>query len=289
MSQTAVAPAETLEGDDRLSFLIVRLMQTRLAIPAQRVSQLLLLPEVTRLPQAPPEVRGMINIRGELMPLLDLRVVLGMPSFIAETQEVIQTLNEREQDHKNWIAELQASVEQKRPFKLARNPHLCKFGKWYDTYRPQNQSVAFLSLWHSFDQPHRMIHGIADRVCALADGGDHAGAKAIIETTRGRELREIIELFAEARELLRQTTREVAMVLRQEQLQVDVSVDEVMAIEPLDHATVDYLSEMNRGTSSLTPQVAKRRGSGELALVLDTRRLLEYAKARANPAVACRG
>ena len=80
----------------------------------------------------PPEIRGVINLRGKVMQLIDLRVKLGLPSAKAEFDELIQLLHDREQDHHNWLTELEACVRERRPFKMAKDPHACKFGLWYD-------------------------------------------------------------------------------------------------------------------------------------------------------------
>ncbi len=90
-----------------------------------------------------------------------------MPPRAAEIDEIIRTLQEREQDHRAWIAELEGAVVEKRPFKLARDPHLCKFGKWYDTYVPDVRALAL--IWSGFDLPHRTVHALADHVLELAE------------------------------------------------------------------------------------------------------------------------
>lgn len=225
----------------------------------------------------------MIHVRGTTIPLLDLRIMLGLPSSLAETRDLLQLLHDREQDHRNWLKELQSSVEQKRPFTLARNPHQCKFGKWYDSFKPQSVSVAFLSTFHALDTPHCRIHGIADRVCDLVAQGDHAGAQAIINATRNGELNEIILLFEQLRTVIQQTSREVAMILGLNRRQVALAVDEVTAIEPFDSSSIENLSEMHQcAHSSLTPHVAKRRNNNsQVVLMLAPQRLFEIASSNA--------
>jgi purine-binding chemotaxis protein CheW len=47
--------------------------------------------KVTRVPHAPPQVRGVINLRGEVTTVVDLRQILGMPPIenTADTQTLI--------------------------------------------------------------------------------------------------------------------------------------------------------------------------------------------------------
>jgi purine-binding chemotaxis protein CheW len=50
------------------------------AMSAKFVGEMLLLPPVVRVPNMPPEIRGMINLRGSILKLIDLRIVLGVTS-----------------------------------------------------------------------------------------------------------------------------------------------------------------------------------------------------------------
>jgi len=113
----------------KLPFVVFELKRCLYAVSSKNVAAILTTPEVTKIPETPPEVRGVVSVRGKLIKLIDLRVKMGMPSLEQEVGEMVQLLNEREQDHKNWLAELEACVREHRPFKLARDPHQCKFGR----------------------------------------------------------------------------------------------------------------------------------------------------------------
>lgn len=49
------------------------------AVDVERVREILAVQPVSRLPNAPPYLVGMIEVRGEAVPLVDLRVKLGLP------------------------------------------------------------------------------------------------------------------------------------------------------------------------------------------------------------------
>jgi purine-binding chemotaxis protein CheW len=48
-------------------------------VEVSRVQEVLRLPAMTRVPLAPPVVRGLINLRGEIVTAIDLRRRLGLP------------------------------------------------------------------------------------------------------------------------------------------------------------------------------------------------------------------
>ncbi len=49
------------------------------AAPVEKVQEILEMRPVARLPQAPPNLLGMTDVRGEGIPVLDLRLTLGLP------------------------------------------------------------------------------------------------------------------------------------------------------------------------------------------------------------------
>jgi purine-binding chemotaxis protein CheW len=56
------------------------------AVPIELAREVVMTPVVTALPTAPPSVLGVCNVRGEIIPVFDTGVILGlgpMPSFCA--------------------------------------------------------------------------------------------------------------------------------------------------------------------------------------------------------------
>ena len=53
------------------------------AVPVDSVLEILDLRKVSRIPEAPPYMLGLIDLRGRSVPVLDLRVKLGLPSLSA--------------------------------------------------------------------------------------------------------------------------------------------------------------------------------------------------------------
>lgn len=45
-----------------------------------RVREIIGLMDITAIPQAPPEVKGVINLRGKVIPVIDLRLKFGLPA-----------------------------------------------------------------------------------------------------------------------------------------------------------------------------------------------------------------
>lgn len=59
--------------------VVFQLDDARFALPAASVLEVLRAVAVTRLPGAPPVVEGIVNVRGAVVPVLDLRARFGLP------------------------------------------------------------------------------------------------------------------------------------------------------------------------------------------------------------------
>lgn len=65
-----------------VSYLIFKLGDEQFAIPVARVREVLDLSEITRVPTAPPYMRGVVNVRGSAVPVVDLRMKFGLPTIV---------------------------------------------------------------------------------------------------------------------------------------------------------------------------------------------------------------
>lgn len=78
------------------------------ALPVERLQEALRVTSITRVPHAPNPIRGITNMRGRVLAVVDLRVRLGLPSAELEPQNRILVVASR--DH--WIGLLVDSARQ---------------------------------------------------------------------------------------------------------------------------------------------------------------------------------
>lgn len=190
--------------------MVVYLNNEKYAFEIEKIREISRLPQITPAPNVPKHVRGIINMRGNVIPVIDIRMRLGFRSFDEEANELISMLKEREKDHKNWLQELENSVLEDREFKLTTDPHACKFGIWYDNYHTDYFVVSH--FLEKFDTPHQRIHKTAIKIARLrADYGTETALKAIDEAKR-TELKQMQELFKEFYSLIRTSNKELALI-----------------------------------------------------------------------------
>lgn len=249
-----------------MPWLIVRLKGQPFALPAQEVRELVMEPQIAGVPDIPAYVRGVMNIRGRMVPVIDLRKRLGMTSASEETASFCALMDQRREDHVNWLNELEASARERREFKLATDPHTCAFGRWYDSC--QSGNVWIKAVLGRFAEPHRRIHATAGEVLALQSQGNWEGAGELIEMTRSRVLGKMIALFAKLQELVRESQQEIAVVLQTDTRTVAVSVDEAVAVEKFDPENLGLLPVASH--DGLVAQFGIRGKAEPLVLMLAT-------------------
>lgn len=260
-----------------LPWVIFHLLEEQYAVSADNVREMVAMPKVVQVPQTPEYIRGVINLRGRVLPVMDLRMKLGMSSLLAETDKLIELLEQREQDHLNWIAELELSVQERREFKLATDHHKCAFGKWFDSFTTDNRLLS--SCLQKFDTPHQKIHSIANNVKELEGQDNFDGAFEIINQTKEGELAEMIRLFAEARSLLRHSHREIALVLDWQDKGMVVSVDSVETVEKISPSTIDDLPKtFSTKDNECIAGIGRRAKNNELVQLLQIVKLMENEK-----------
>jgi purine-binding chemotaxis protein CheW len=79
-------------------YLIFSLNQSRYGIEAIAVEEIFFLPELTPLAEAPKEIAGLLNLRGNIIPVVDLKVRLGYrwrSYCLSDTVIVVQHHNSR--------------------------------------------------------------------------------------------------------------------------------------------------------------------------------------------------
>jgi len=70
-------------------FLTFTVAEEEYAIDVQRVSEILAFVPLTRVPRAPGFIAGVMNLRGSVVPVVDLRVKLGMATTAATSKTCI--------------------------------------------------------------------------------------------------------------------------------------------------------------------------------------------------------
>ena len=255
-------------------WVLFKLNTQTYGIPAHNTQEMISIPEVTPIPRAPQAVRGVINLRGSVIALIDLRIKLKQPSRVQELEALITHLQKREQENVDWVDALEKHVKENVPFTLARDPHQCAFGKWYDTYKPDSPQLAGILL--RFDFPHKAIHSAADQIEAFMAKGETNKAEELLAMLHDNYLPKMKELFSELRDALIIASRqEIAIVVEQEGTVIAITVDAVDAVEPLQANSVEELPGQGTDDNYIVHMMGRRTSNSEPVLIPDLSKIIK--------------
>ncbi|MFM9963148.1 MAG: chemotaxis protein CheW [Planctomycetaceae bacterium] len=86
--------------------VVFMLHEAHYAVPLSNVLELQRLPHITALPHVPDWLRGVTNMRGEVLSVVDLRSLLGMPPIDnSASQRLIVVRSTREEISTGWIVD----------------------------------------------------------------------------------------------------------------------------------------------------------------------------------------
>jgi purine-binding chemotaxis protein CheW len=72
-------PAEALAASQELPLVVLRLGSEAYSLRLHEVREIIMVGNITPIPRAPSFIEGVLNLRGEVMPVIDLRERFGLP------------------------------------------------------------------------------------------------------------------------------------------------------------------------------------------------------------------
>ena len=269
-------------SQQQLPWVVFRLGSHRLALSAAWVREMTALPEVTVLPGADPHLRGMVDIRGRVMPLMDLRRRLGLPSLSHEAQELIRELDQQERGHGQWLRQREDALFQGRPQAADWDPGQCPFGLWLSRRRAEGGVLA--GCLDILDSPHRQAHLAANQADGLLTKNETDKAAESVTKARSGPLSSLGRALERCRRNLRRPQKEIALVMQHQVSPLALAVDEVEAVEPLAPSGMDWnQADLGQLNQRLVSGVAQRPEGGKMVFLLELDQLLEEGRRLAPP------
>ena len=117
-------------------------------VPVLQVHDVLGQQRITRIPLAPPEVAGSLNLRGRIVTAIDVRLRLGLPSR-AEGEGSMSVVVEHHNEFYSLMVDSVGEVLMLRESEFERSPATLE-NRWREVasgiYRLQNQLVVVLDV-----------------------------------------------------------------------------------------------------------------------------------------------
>jgi len=89
-AQLDQAPAVPAVVERELHLVVFRLDREEYAVPIELVREVVRVADITRVPQAPAHIRGVMNLRGRILPIVEIRTRLELtPAQLAPASRVV--------------------------------------------------------------------------------------------------------------------------------------------------------------------------------------------------------
>lgn len=235
MAENYTAAAAAGERTE-LPWLIFTLNEQAYAVNSKYVNGIDMKPNsITALPDAPDIYCGLVERRGEVYPLLNMRKTFHFPSVDDETAEFGKMIEQRKNDHIKWIETFERCMQSREKFTLAVDPHKCAFGKWYDQFIKGTHTITFHIK--KIEEPHRLLHETAAMIISAMDRGEDKKAEVLFKKLKNEYYPRVISVLNEVKDVYRSTYRETVVVLADENQKLGLLVDEILAVDKVESVT----------------------------------------------------
>ncbi len=269
-----------VEENVELPWLIFLLNKNAYAVNSKYVNGISMRAEdITPLPDAPDIYRGLVKVRDEVCPLLDMRKLFHFLSLDEETAKFREMMEQRKRDHIKWIDTLEQCVKNGEKFTLTTDPHKCAFGMWYDKFISDNHSASFHIK--KIEEPHRLLHESAPIIINAAEQGDMKTVERLLKKARNEYVPKILSVIDESENAYRSTFRENVVFLSDGEQMLGLLVDEVIAVDKVEPVTGS--SSMNMLLKSRFFEGIARNDKIDLEiLIIDEDELLKLSNVDAD-------
>lgn len=238
------------------------------AISTRLVTGIMQIPPVVRVAEAPDLFLGVCNVRGDVIPIVNMRKLLGMASADKEAEENVKLLAEKRDNLDRWLKELIRCAEKGLRFSLSPDPSK------YRNFAAFGVGVSMSAELKKLDPYYSELHGYAQRIIAMnaSDEGYDEAVNDILqqmEKSVQKAFRILDELAQQIREKLTPmiitlsfpSTRDTCM---------GFSVDSVKAVDEVELLDKKENSRMLFMSGHLCGVAHSERFPGEILLMDDT-------------------
>ncbi len=264
---------EAAEEEQLVSFKVAG---EEYAFDIAKVREILRVTEITEVPNVPEYVRGLFTIRNQLMPVLDLRRLLGIPSLVSERHKTIDAGIER---HHSWAEAVRHAVESGARFTDATDPRKTAFGKWLDEY--STSSIEIETALKKLKRCRAELFDAARRAMDLK-GASRDAALSILDREMQPLLRDVCDSLDRLKSIIETHISEDqrVMVVEADTMNIGYLVDCVDEVIRIPKSVIDETPSIASSKRKELKGVAKLDNGERLIMIMDESALVSREASR---------
>lgn len=79
-NETVKANPERKRSVEYFQYIVIRLGEEQYGVDIRYIDNIVRMQNITRVPKMPPYLKGVINLRGEVIPVVSIRLKMGLPA-----------------------------------------------------------------------------------------------------------------------------------------------------------------------------------------------------------------
>lgn len=259
------------------------------AVPIDSVVEMNLLHDVKPIAGAPSWIRGMMERRESLIPILDLRLRIGMIDLESEIRDISSQLAAQRQRLVAWLAELEVDCGRTSDKGRSQDIKNCGLWTWLREYETPSAMLSAEIL--KFEEPHTRLHTLGERCGEMSRRGEVELAKEEIAETRESEFQIALDLFDRIELDIHERERQMIVVLKGQDENLGIAVDRVDSVATFEASRIEArplqgLSIDDEGNDLLVTHVVRSEEEHHLIQILDVDQLLSSAGVACSSAEA---
>ncbi len=235
------------------------------AFDIKRVSEILKVMDITAVPNVPDYVLGMFTIRNHLLPILDMRGLLGLPSLISERHEMLDKARE---DESKWADAIRHAIEAGSRFAGVLIARESGFGKWLEGYN--TASVEVEGLVKRLKRKRADLYYTGKRILDMSTG-DKGADLAFYDEHLTPVLNMVLDIIGELKESMSAHISEDqrAMVVECGDMTIGYLVDWVDEVLRIQKSLINDTPAMATSDRKELKAVAKLDDGKRLIMIMD--------------------
>jgi len=256
--------------------------RARYGAPIEAVLEMTSLGPLETIAGVGQSVLGMMQLREEVIPIVELRSLMGIPARSVEIERIIEELLAQQKAHDEWTDQIARFAESGGRSPKHVSSADCPLRRWERDARGCDDSLE--RALDKLSNLHKGVHAFAHAVSSAVERGDSKAAKTAVATAYGGPWRDLSEWFEETIRTIGDAQRQMVVVLtvcgRKLGLAVD-RIDSVVSFEPADVRPGAMEGLVTSPLTALVSSVIRPGNGSKLIQLLDPESLVASLRPRA--------
>jgi chemotaxis signal transduction protein len=262
--------------DSNVLRVIIKLGDKLFSVKADQVLSMEALRDVKKIPYVPNHMRGVVELRGQVIPLVDLRVLLDLGSYLDELKDLLCHIEKGEADFKMLLSETEKAISE------SDSNDFCKvnmqgFISWLENFQTENIFISDVlgALYRNIQHICKLLSEVRNYI----QKSESDIALQLLSQIKEDELDRLTESFALAKDVVSNKNNELFIVVQAGSNKFAVTVDHIIAVDIIKNVedTEDSFFEfLNQDLKGLIESLGRNKRFDELIISLNLEKLYGY-------------